>query len=171
MSFVKEKFTFVFKASFALKEYPEKGVAFISCGDYQVQDIDSWRMAMIARYGEQSVTELKQDVEGKWMFEYSDEVDKELIIKDMGITFSGPSSSSTSFIIEVGDSIQEPCHRVGKKYSCDKPRRFELLCGHYWELPKEDQSDSHRKIINNEEFDEIMAKMHKEVSERPWDFV
>ena len=68
----------------------------ISCGDYQIQDIAAWREAIIKRLGSEGVSELQVDEDGYYYFEHPEIPEGMRIDQDLGITHSGPSSSSLS---------------------------------------------------------------------------
>ncbi len=90
--------TEVFRAEFAADfgESETKEIEFVSWGDYQSWSVFLIRDAIIDRYGADSVSEMKKDDKGYWYFDASAEVDYRLIGQDIGVSHSGPSSSSSS---------------------------------------------------------------------------
>ncbi len=96
---------FTFKAKFSqsihgptpegisTKVWEEK--AWISWGDHCWWHIEMIRNSIIARYGKESVSKMRQGPGGYLCFDHVEEVDFELIGKDLGVRHSSPSSSST----------------------------------------------------------------------------
>lgn len=87
----------------------------ISCGDYQVQDIADWRNAIIKRYGPEGVSELQVDEDGYWWFDHPELPDDGQIGRDLGITHSGPSVSSSSSCATSRVQSQSLNTRGGKR--------------------------------------------------------
>lgn len=105
-----------FTAEFADPDYPTRGVVWVSCGDYQQQDIQTWYYGIVAVHGKDSVGRIQQDPETEaYYFEIYEEVDWDAVSKHIGITHSGPSmssSSSTADIIRIGEELAEAGRRV-----------------------------------------------------------
>lgn len=79
-------------AGLALEEGSEK--RFMSWGDHCWWDIDMIRDAIVNRYGNESVSEVKKDEQGRSYFDHLVEVDFDLVGKDLGVSYSCVSSSS-----------------------------------------------------------------------------
>ena len=95
-----------FTAGFARDDTPDDGVAWICCGDYQQQHIAVWRNAIIAMYGNNTISNMEKDENGALFFRYSDVVNMGDVAKKIGITHSGPSTSSSSTAIPSRNGVR-----------------------------------------------------------------
>lgn len=105
----------VFKAQFALSDNGKEHESedgdkkiWISCGDHQWWHIEVFRKAIVRRHGEESVSEMRQDLDGIHYFWYSEGIDMDLIGRDVGVRHSSPSTSFNSSTASVeGGSEKE----------------------------------------------------------------
>ena len=136
MKTIKAQFS-VFEAAPNPKPTDSKETDMISWGDCMWWDLASVRNGIIDLYGEDSVTAIQKDEDGKQFFGYDDNVDIDKVGDHIGVKHSS-SSASSSYSIEDQKKLCNAFEKLknGVKIS-STPYNPKLKGG--WKKPRKNQ--------------------------------